>query len=128
MSLETWLEEFVPISSEETPQRAALLHSLKKWKGFRHDNLAKHGVAHKPISCYIVQIDTPYKMYSVSSRNCALCAWYECRKSEDNLPACPLSVVLGSPCDGPNRPYGLWVYNGDPEPMIEALQKTVLQQ
>lgn len=44
MSLETWKQEFYPVSAEEAvvDAIAAVNHSIKKWEGLRPNTLANH--------------------------------------------------------------------------------------
>lgn len=131
MSLETWKEEFYPKPAEETTKRSALAHSLRKWRGLTKENLEKHG-------CVVehgILADKGRWLadgLSISSSSCALCHHHYDRKREsyDTPPCvtCPLAKALGTADwrdEGCTSPWRAWTINGDPKPMIAALEKAI---
>lgn len=109
MSTTSWKEEFYPVPAKDVPVEKATAHSLQKWNGLRKENLGRHDLTAPPIA--------------VDSGTCALCLHHECS-------ACPLALSRdGTPCaeydalrDPAYSPWEAWVGDGDPEPMIEALE------
>jgi hypothetical protein len=137
MSLETWKQEFYPISAEEIVENGAstkelIEHSLRKWKGLREFNLQKHNIGRSPISRDIGISGADY--LSITNTTCALCKkfLFRCVKKCHN---CPLFIISDSQsCDeypedeGPDirmSPYFHWSSNNDPEPMIALLEKAL---
>lgn len=145
MSLQTWKEEFYPISAQELVDKPnvtdaeIIQHSLTKWAGLRKDNLDRHGVSLKKWAdsqCEYLYLSTPIDHFHIDSLSCALCEKFvdpeegehneygeelhECRN-------CPLYQHLGnSSCDATNRsPFGIFQNTEDPEPMIDALTQTL---
>lgn len=118
----TWMEKYYPIAAHDCCEDKAIEHSLRKWKGLRVDTLAEFGLEEPPIE---VDCDT-----------CALCYHYLRPPTEGNeCRNCPLCKTLGYACDRQNPkwneltgPYVLYKMDGDPEPMIEALEKCLEKQ
>lgn len=120
MSLETWKDEFYPVEALAVLKKDAVEHSLRKWRGLRAANRAKHGVVLE--ACGIVRGDDGAGLV-IASSTCALCMWYSdsvgyCRR-------CPIVKCNGCGCDGDGSPYVEFLGRGDPEPMIALLEKTL---
>ena len=114
MSLETWKKEFYFVDARVVPVEQAVQHSLRKWIGLRSENLEKHGLCIDGKRIY----GDDGRLF-ISESSCALCRYY----IEDYCCQCPLYAVLGRPCDSSSSsPYQQFVLNGNPEPMIEALE------
>ena len=123
MSKETWKKEFYP-----TPPSLcvgvgeAVFHSLRKWIGFRPENLKRHSITGD---------DLP-DMDMYSSGSCALCCRFDDFNCFDDCSdECPLALARdGVRCidvlkgvDGELSPYDAQLLNDDPEPMICWLEK-----
>jgi len=124
MSLETWKAEFYPIPAHEVPVEDAVQHSLRKWRGLTKENLEKHGLVRRKN----VIIESGVWRFGVESDSCSLCKHYLSPFS--NCHHCPLANVLGGRCDEDqgdldevDSPYHEFTRNGNPLPMIEALER-----
>lgn len=131
MSLESWKEEFYSIPAyTEMTELEAVEHSIRKWTGLRTANLEKHELkADWDFAC----VEEPHNEWSdklwISDGTCALC--HQFKDDISDCRRCLLRRFLGNRCDlggddgeFDNRPYSLWRENGDPEPMIAALEAT----
>ena len=113
MSLETWKAEFYPIEAAEVEtERHAAQHSLQKWIGLRPENMKRHEVFQVMRS-----VKDRRDRLCVDQNSCALCQVHQ-----DSCSACALADFTNS-CAGPSYPYSVWGRDGNPEPMIAALQK-----
>jgi len=139
MSLETWKEEFYPVPADDKRAKrshtAAVNHSLKKWRGLTKENLEKHGLQKE--STVIIPINGG-GCISIVGATCALCCMEYDRTCLNNSTSekfcrqCPLFRTLGRQCDQDNLldvseepgPYIKFIIKDDPQPMIEALEKT----
>tara|TARA_Y100000034_G_scaffold101141_1_gene125188 strand:+ start:24 stop:356 length:333 start_codon:yes stop_codon:yes gene_type:complete len=109
MSFESWKKEFYDKGD------------LTKWIGLRLENLKKHDFIrqqHKVIT---------FKdgVFHVGSSTCNLCKEYY-RNSYFNscCDSCPLYQLRDNRCDrGSENPFSEFVKNGNPEPMIQLLEK-----
>jgi len=141
MSLETWKEEFYPVPADDKRAKrshtAAVNHSLKKWRGLTKENLEKHGLIKVSLSDSIAPINGG-GCITISGATCALCCMEDERTCLNNSTSekfcrqCPLFRTLGRQCDQDNLldvseepgPYIKFIIKDDPQPMIEALEKT----
>ena len=123
MSEQTWKEEFYPVPPGRPKTAAgAVKHSLRKWIGFRPENLKRHGITE----------DNLRDMFLYSSGSCALCCKFDVGDySIDCSDKCSLVLardgvrcvdVLEGVDDGLS-PYDAQLSKGDPEPMICWLEK-----
>lgn len=133
MTIESWKQEFYPISVEEAAKgtvQEAINHSRIKWYGLRQENLEKHGlvvedgyIAEKDFDSF----DNLRPCVPIDSETCALCWKYDSSGEDGNECAeCPIVKVRGMPCDegAPgNNPWGSWSFNKNPEPMIAVLEQ-----
>lgn len=125
MSLKTWKQEFYPIPAREAAEKgmiACIKHSLQKWIGLRQKNLSSHMVGGTRA------ISNNYGHYEgcfhVDARSCSLCQKYD--KTAESCESCPILQATGSACHGwPGSPYGRYICDGDPEPMINTLNRTL---
>lgn len=132
MSLETWKKEFYPSPASSFRKKSwleAAEHSLKKWKGLREENCDKHNVELDQVGD-VVDSHNFSDSFLIDSGSCALCvrsARYNGDFLSNNCKICPLAKTLGRSCGGINDGsiFEKYVENGDPEPMILALEKTV---
>lgn len=130
MSLKTWKKEFYSQDpTKKMTKVAAVKHSIKKWKGLRPENLKKHGLGYFDVKGLQ---DSDGDEFWVSSGSCALCRKYYDDEQQDKNPCyrCPLYKSLGNiECDGvDDMPFVLFVdNNNDPEPMIAALEKVLVE-
>lgn len=129
MSLKTWKEEFYPCEAGEVEKADAVEHSLRKWRGLREQELARHEVIFSSDRV----ISDGEESLGLGSRSCALCKWYEDPDDCFNCASCPITLATGYPCDGTEEeagafldyedsPWGIFTETQDPEPMITALQ------
>jgi len=110
VSLKSWKEEFMPEPARsDCSLEYAIYHALRKWVGFRDENIRKHGVAPSELPS-----DGGY---------CCFCLMFH-----DNYGGCymcPLSEARDGGCLGSSRksmsPYAEWLVKNDPEPMIDLL-------
>jgi len=143
MSLQTWMEEFYPISSTDTPIEFkgntkvlsfkdhldiyAISLAEKKWSGLSPENLAKHDV--HLIATYVVPLSVKTveeiellekdQVFIVGISTCALCALY-------HLPptpciSCPIMQKNGFTCI---PAYIRSIEEGNPEHMLKILAET----
>jgi len=126
MSLKEWREEFYAEDAHEVAEEAAVAHSLRKWRGLREENLARHEVWQVPASSRLE--DSEGNIFYISASTCALCKRFSCHENEtESEQTCPIERVNGGvTCsDRPNGPYKVWLETGDPEPMIAVLEKAL---
>ena len=127
MSLMSFLEEFMPTAADSAEAKAApVTHSLRKWKGLRKVSLHGGTVEGQPA---VVFADG---RLNIDASTCALCQANKDQETHEILcHACPLSKVLGVPCDEVSddddgvSPYEAFADGGDPEPMIALLHKAL---
>ncbi len=119
MSLETWKAEFYPVeAASEEALADPIRHSLVKWTGLLQENLNKHAVF---VSEHMLK-EGGGGWLPISSATCALCVTYE----EICCNGCPLDMANKTCVTGVNNPWSIWVEDGDPKPMIEALKYEAL--
>ena len=123
MSLESWKAEFYPIEASDVRfTKEAIRHSLKKWQGLTKENLEKHGVVKKGDDRLYDGIEK--WPFHIDCFSCALCQLFNDENNECH--ECPLNRFLGYSCDEREEiygPYSHWMDSGDPQIMIDALQK-----
>jgi len=120
MSLQTWMEEFMPVppSDAVTSEQEAIEHCLRKWKGLRAEAKYKHQFSDVP----------------TGNANCALCL-----RHDDDCEKCSLALSRGGvACDDPTddevrSPYHSYISPRigelpDPEPMIAALEAALVYE
>lgn len=122
MSKETWLEEYYPVPASaaeaQTNDRAAIEHSLHKWRGLRPDVLEAHNL-YPRTSRLIADACDGRDVIEVDGSSCALCEMH----IQNECKGCPLyDEKTNSRCDSEGREYRNWLYHKDPEPMIAALE------
>lgn len=126
MSLLTWLATFYPEAAEDiadadVSDSALVRHSLRKWEGLRKENLKKHGLR---LRLFNGEIEGEEGAFPIDASSCALCQRYLLPKNK--CEGCPLYEVLeGVWCDADGHPYRIWRREGNPEPMIQALQEAL---
>ena len=126
MSLITWKAEFYPKPATIVERSEALEHSLQKWTGLRSANRDKHGVWRRVASVITDGAET----MSMAAVSCALCVHADLNGT-GKCGQCPLYLSRGEvPCDDrvPGEtvaPWAAWSRDGDPEPMITALQEAI---
>lgn len=131
MGIRSWKVEFyAPIS--KVAKQDATQHSLTKWTGLRAENLAKHELCATSGAYNSGMIFTEGEKYSWNANvkfvpdedTCALCKHHV--RGFPECETCPLKRFLGERCDeGLGNPYGAWLDDQDPEPMIKALKGTL---
>lgn len=132
MSLQTWRNEFYPITAHACVRRdktKALDHSLRKWEGVRPKNLKRHGVVLRNSDLICKKTG---ELMRFSARNCSLCvAHLRTKKGVSSCNQCPLALSrAGIPCDKVDDNTGEWLspfhwftQEGTPIPMQRALVK-----
>ena len=110
MSIETWLEEFMPVPADKCPAGEEAAHGIKKWTGCLPENLAKHEIDIEGVSDFLY------------SGSCALCISYMLYKSCEE---CPGLIANQKECDDESyrtSPY-FKARLGDVKPLLKWLQK-----
>ena len=124
MSLKTWKEEFYPVDAgspeAQVSTRAAVEHSLRKWRGLRPEALLKHEVRLEgPYNKEVVgYVDCRRESQVISGFSCALCLKFHC---DD----CPLVGVSGLACDDKGSAWDAYIGQAEPEPMIAQLEQAL---
>lgn len=119
MSLQTWKEKYYPetasyfdsLAPNKRNTRAALAHSLNKWRGLKPANLKRHGVSKELDKACISDGSNKLR---IDGESCALCSMY----ANGNCVGCPIKEVT-SRCR--KYQYYTFVEDGDPEAMISCL-------
>lgn len=145
MSLETWKAEFYPIAACDTKEEDAIAHSLQKWKGLTHENLAKHNVRLNYYG-WVVEKDavdhSADRAVVINGSTCSLCHHFLNSASDENwdyeespCETCPLYKARGDVAcdkermDEEEAPWYEFRYETpNPDPMIFWLQKAVEYQ
>lgn len=133
MSLATWKKEFYPVEADspeaQASARAAIEHSLRKWRGLRPEALLKHEVRLEgPHHKEVVDAGRADERQGISSRSCALCVRFD--DAGGNCDGCPIVKVSGMACDHAENidevtAWEVYVHDADPEPMIAQLEKAL---
>lgn len=129
MSLETWKQEFYPVTAAKCAKGAteAILHSIKKWEGLTPENLEKHGVTAAAWSIDGFNAKGARVSEMIGSDSCALCKQFY--KKGGACRSCPLCAVRGDVgCDSERgdekvSPWAAWTDELDPQPMLMWLRK-----
>jgi len=125
MTLQTWMNEFYPVPASEVLEKDAPAHSLRKWKGLLKENLEKHDC----ITNFNGDVLGHGGKIEISEATCALCLLY--RFVGNLCSACPLAVSRGRSCFLPTSdedyfsPWRAWLYERNPLPMINVLEKAI---
>lgn len=122
MTIETWIQEFYPVTAEQasTDEVEAVKHSIKKWRGLTKENLEKHLIEK---IYYSIEDDT--SSIVIDSENCALCHYSGKLKGDSisiSCTYCPIFKSSGNCC---SDQYSLFDHESNPHPMIELLEKTL---
>lgn len=113
--LEAWKRVFYP--SDAASAEDPVAHSLQKWKGLHKAILDRYGLTLRNNA-----LTDGTDVFHLTSGVCALCAKH---RTDDSCNDCPLFAHLGRPCyEGPE--WQDFVSQGNPKPMIQALQELVL--
>jgi len=100
MSLESWKKKFMPEPAwPNCSFNDAIYHAIRKWTGFRKENIQKHNV-------------DPSELPD-GDRECCFCLMFG-----GTCSGCPLQKVRDGGCSGP---YREWIIKRNPEPMIDLL-------
>ena len=136
MSIKTWKEEFYSTPAADnasTPLKAAK-HSLKKWKGFTKENLAKHALRRK---FYALYTKNGCKTMMLGGEDCALCHLGSSEQTEQKwqhdieeiydgiCDYCPLYQATGQSCESVGSSYRRFLDGHEPDEMIANLEKAV---
>jgi hypothetical protein len=131
MSVETWKNEFYPISARlaHSTDLMALQHSLKKWIGLRSENRKAHEVSIGPYNHTLQDASASSLKFHIASRSCALCHRHDI-SDEPHCATCPLYVVRGTRCDLQTSPtdtsqWHSWTKKANPEPMIQLIEQAI---
>jgi hypothetical protein len=140
MTLQSWKDEFYPVDADCVAPEDAIAHSLQKWTGLLRENLEKHdcsiglyeSVTDHSFLCSGVK-DRYGLVLEISSDSCALCSLYFWGRQEHEHTECPLYGVHGVNCDDVTSrkglsPWYMWVYEGNPRPMIALLREALETQ
>jgi len=131
MSIESWKEEFYPVSARECAPDEEIEHSLKKWKGLLIENVNKHGLVYSFGD--LKEVESPV-IFPIDNTTCALCVKYHTRydeEEEESCKECPIVIATGVVCYDAASPYRgstpwfEWIGNHNPKPMIKMLEDTL---
>jgi len=123
MSLKTWKQEFYSSPRKCKTALEAAEHSLKKWVGFKAENLAKHGLRFARVGSLESGVKNRVIDFGATSETCALCVMFlHTAKSCDT---CPLVKSGSKACGCFGSPYRQSCDIIDPKYIIEALEKAV---
>lgn len=129
MSVDTWINEFMSIEADEVEgnNEDYLNHSIKKWYGLQSENLSKHKMKVGGVDYFSVIEDNEGKTVVVGSQSCALCVHH---LDDGSCGSCPIVRFTGRACDESDEndemsPWGEWVKNKNPKPMIVLLEETL---
>jgi len=118
-----WLKKYYPVKAKTLADASDIectKHSLNKWRGLTEEVLKQYGFV---TNGYAIQDDS--FVFYVDSNSCALCKKYLLQKVR--CEGCPVFKQLGKSCDeGRHSPYQIFRTDGNPLPMIETLEKTLL--
>lgn len=131
MSIETWKEEFYPVTAAKAAVKATdgelIEHCLIKWRGATDENLAKHELRR---DCedggteYIDLVDDCGDfVFAFGTSTCALCKRYFAK----GCLGCPLVDYLGQRCYMAEHGYGVFADGGPPDLMIQELEGALLK-
>lgn len=129
MSVVSWKQEFYPVDASQCKTWGeAVQHSILKWSGLRPEALENHEVRLKN-----GEVFSENDYFSFRESTCALCEVAEMRcasRGKDNwCNECVLSESRGGfSCDVAKpgeriSPWKAMVFENNPKPMIEALDK-----
>ena len=125
VSINSWKREFYQGRLKDAAKTAlgAAKHSLRKWRGLKPKNLAKHNLTNRAFG--IVNIDTN-ATFDITAYTCALCLRARDAWSELDCNSCAYKLANGYDC-GSNYDSGwhLWCDEQDPSKMIKELKKTI---
>ena len=118
MSLDTWKEEFYPVTALDLVMDGAsklelIRHSLKKWRGLTKENLKKHDIAYASSRIFCKD-----GTLEINSQTCALCM-----KHQFTCEGCPFEKLRETDSEPCNLQYREFLKRQDPVPMIEALEQ-----
>lgn len=129
MSIETWKEEFYPVTAEAVNAGGSasvgelIEHSLRKWRGATYTNLERHGLGRgaSELDCDVIY-EFGGKTFSFDSHSCALCE----RFIDAGCSGCPLVDENGRNCNEYGRGYFNFAENGrGPDLMIHELEEAL---
>lgn len=120
MSIQTWKYKYYSELDPVNPPkgRAAIEHSLKKWRGLRPEVLQEHELCQDSADHrYIFEEfeSDPDGMW-IDCSSCALCLEFH-----SDCERCPIEGA----CEEPDAEFVLWMDSGDPEPMIQRLEEAL---
>lgn len=129
MSLKTWMESYYPKPADQTTEKEALDHSIRKWDGLQPEALAEHAVKRE---CDDFIVDANHDVFEVNSGTCALCYHFDNPEGE-GCAGCPLYESRDQTrCDHQSEadieadepsPYTAFFDDGDPAPMLAELRR-----
>jgi len=136
MSIKTWKEEFysTPAADNATTPLKAAKHSLKKWKGFAKENLAKHDLTWKD---YTFHGEDGRETMLLHGEECALCHFGESEQTEQKwqhdieelydgiCDYCPLYQATGQSCESVGSTWRRFLDGHEPDEMIANLEKAI---
>ena len=125
MGIESWKREFYKsIDRAIKDDISAVKHSLVKWNGLLPENLKAHNLESIHDDCIVVGRNGA--KFEINGDTCALCVAH----NFSDCDACPLFKTLGNRKCYTNRgftsvPFDVYQSEGNPVPMIKALEKTL---
>lgn len=129
-----WLEKAYPKRASEATGSwiEATEFSLNKFKNLSKEILARHNLQMLSTAIFTLKTDKDgyiHHVLDIDVTTCPLCIRSK-HITASPFPIsyclkCPLYKELEEQCDSPNQPWNVWASTGDPQPMIDALQRTL---
>lgn len=128
MSIESWKKEYIP--SEEFDKLVedgvfsvdVAIHTKKKFIGLREVNLEKHQLHRENGFLY----DEDGYELEIGQDVCAYCAIHD-KYDLSSCDFCPI-YLRGFGCNTYRSPHSRFTTNGDPEPMINLMNKLIKEE
>lgn len=128
MSIETWKEEFYPVTAEAVNAGGSasvgelIEHSLRKWRGATYTNLERHGLERHPDD-NITLLENDEEVFCFDIHSCSLCQRFNMGK---RCVGCPLVDEFGNSCCEYKRGYYVFAEAGKgPDLMIHELEEAL---
>jgi hypothetical protein len=138
MSFETWMKEFYPVDARYVAcalsEREAIAHSLQKFIGLRHENLARHDVKlNTDFSTKFVYDGCKKPTYLgtdglyINVFSCSLCMRFMTPDGDTDCYKCPIVKSGNKGCNEMESAWDKFICseNPNPEVMIDVLQRTL---
>lgn len=125
MGIASWKKEFYKgrVRDAAKDDLDAINHSLLKWTGLLPENLERHGVVRGERSIQGDDGRGNIKWFYINDETCALCHQVHVVDYHSGCGDCLYHQWYTESCDANARsPYEVWRLQGNPVPMIKALE------